>query len=936
MASIRNYMRAFNGGIVSPSMYARIDDGKYQTGLAECTNFLVEPQGPVRFRPGFVYVNQAKATGYAPRLISFTFSTDQTMVLEFGHKYVRFHTQGQTLMSGSAYYEVASIYDGADVFGIHFVQSADVLTLVHPSYPPMELKRYGASDWRFAEVTFGSKLSAPGAPSVAQHINESVSNPTDYVRKYAVTALTEDGSQESAISPATSINCNPYGDGAYNTISWNAVAGAGRYRVYRDVGGLWAYIGETTSTSIIDENITADSSITPPIYDDPFNQARGITSVTVNAQGSGYTYAPKGVTVGQYVSKGTLASAGAVAYNGMPVETFRKLLYTKEPSSYAPSEPYWEETNESLNVYPGYPSADSMKESAKNFIELIDISGGGSGAGYELDFEVSNRRSTSTSPSGDTDITYYYSTTRLTLKGIRITASGSNYSQPVARVYLNLDLPMSGYNEALRYEYPLTVANNGVNVYARDSTGSGAELAPVVSNGRITSIRVVKPGSGYTSPTVVIDPQGTGGSGASATATVGSAGDYPGAVSYFEQRRWFGGTYQRPSNLWATKSGTESDMSYSLPVQDDDRISVRVAAREANRIRHIVPLQQLMLLTGAAEWRVSPLNSDAITPSSMSVRPQSYVGANDVQPLVINSQMLYAAERGGHLRELGYNYEAGGYISGDVCLRCPHLFDNLTIKDLAYSKAPWPIVWAVSSSGDLLAFTYVPEQQVGAFSKISTDGVFESCAVVAEGDEDILYCVIRRTINGVEKRFIERMNERQFTKLEDSIFMDCAGTYSGEPKTEIGGLTWLEGREVCILADGSVEPNQVVKDGKITLAQPASKVHIGLPYVGDLKTLPVALALQDGSYGSGHQKNVRKVFFRVVDSSGLKAGPSTDQLAAYPARSTEFAGSPPSPITDEFGFAVYPQWGAGGQVCIRQDDPLPLRVISMTTVVEMV
>lgn len=363
---------------------------------------------------------------------------------------------------------------------------------------------------------------------------------------------------------------------------------------------------------------------------------------------------------------------------------------------------------------------------------------------------------------------------------------------------------------------------------------------------------------------------------------------------------------------------------------------MRVAAREANRIRHIVRSQQLILLTGAAEWRVSPLNSDAITPSSMSVRPQSYVGANGVQPLVINSQMLYAAERGGHLRELGYNYEAGGFITADVCLRCPHLFDNLTIKDLAYSKAPWPIVWAVSSSGDLLALTYVPEQQVGAFSRITTDGVFESCAVVAEGDEDILYCVIRRTINGVEKRFVERMHERQFTKLEDSIFMDCSGTYSGEPKTEISGLTWLEGREVCILADGSVEPKQVVTGGKITLAQPASKVHIGLPYVGDLKTLPVAVALQDGSYGSGHQKNVRKVFFRVVDSSGLKAGPSTDQLAAYPARSTEFAGSPPSPITDEFGFAVFPQWGAGGQVCIRQDDPLTLRVISMTAQVEMV
>ena len=258
----------------------------------------------------------------------------------------------------------------------------------------------------------------------------------------------------------------------------------------------------------------------------------------------------------------------------------------------------------------------------------------------------------------------------------------------------------------------------------------------------------------------------------------------------------------------------------------------------------------------------------------MSVRPQSYVGANNVQPLVINSSMIYAQERGGHLRECGYNYQAGGYISADVCLRAPHLFDNYEIRDLAYSKAPWPTVWAVSSSGKLIAFTYVPEQQVGAFSTVETDGEFEACCVVAEGEEDALYCVVKRTIGGETKRFVERRHERQFTTLENCFFVDCGGTYDGEPTTEISGLDWLEGCEVAILADGSVEPHQVVKDGKITLSIASSRVHVGLPYTAELRTLPMALALQDGSYGSGHQKNVREVYFRVVDSSGLKAGPS--------------------------------------------------------------
>ena len=80
--AIRQYQRAFNGGEVSPSMFARIDDGKYQTGMALCKNFLIEPQGPIVMRPGFKYVNHTKHAGKKARLIPFNFSISQTMVLE--------------------------------------------------------------------------------------------------------------------------------------------------------------------------------------------------------------------------------------------------------------------------------------------------------------------------------------------------------------------------------------------------------------------------------------------------------------------------------------------------------------------------------------------------------------------------------------------------------------------------------------------------------------------------------------------------------------------------------------------------------------------------------------------------------------------------------------------------------------------------------------
>ena len=165
--SISNYQRAFNGGEVSESMYSRIDDGKYQTGLAKCKNFLIEPQGPIVKRPGTAYVNKVKNSGRA-RLIPFTFSVTQTMVLEFGPYYVRFHTDGKTLMNGSVPYEVATPYREEDLFDIHYVQSADVMTLVHPSYPPKELRRYSALDWRLVDITFQTTLTPTTGLTVSQ------------------------------------------------------------------------------------------------------------------------------------------------------------------------------------------------------------------------------------------------------------------------------------------------------------------------------------------------------------------------------------------------------------------------------------------------------------------------------------------------------------------------------------------------------------------------------------------------------------------------------------------------------------------------------------------------------------------------------------------------------------------------------------------------
>ena len=465
-----------------------------------------------------------------------------------------------------------------------------------------------------------------------------------------------------------------------------------------------------------------------------------------------------------------------------------------------------------------------------------------------------------------------------------------------------------------------------------------------------------------------------------------------------------------------TKSGTESNLQYSLPTRDDDAISFRVAAREANTIRHVVPLTNLILLTSSAEWRVTSLNSDAITPSTVSVRPQSYIGAANTQPVIINNNLIYAAARGGHMRELAYNWQASGYVTGDLSLRAPHLFDNKTIVDMAYSKSPQPIVWAISSDGKLLGLTYVPEQQVGAWHRHDTDGTFESCCVVAEGNEDYLYVVVKRTINGSSVRYVERLASRQWTSQSDAFYVDCGDTFNGLNTTattvtvsggtnwvtgetvtitasaalfaypgstdvndaisfvdaagvnytlrilstssttvatatlsstlpaayratatsnfyfardSISGLTWLEGKTVNVLTDGAVHRQVTVSSGTITLDYPTRIAQIGLPITADAQTLPWSAQIDPGM-GQGRTKNVDKVWLRVNNSGSVFVGPDADNLTEAKQRTTEVYGAPPALVTKEILIVITPSQYEGGQVFIRQINPLPITLVSMT------
>ena len=873
MAVTRVTQFSYNSGEIGGLMQGRSDDTKYASGLARCLNAFVTPQGPIKNRAGFMYVATVEDNPSKPRLIPFTFSADQTVVIELGEKYAKFYTWGRQLMKadGSGEYRIETPWAAADLFDIHYVQNADVMTLVHPNYAPHEIRRYSETDWRCVPVVLNTTLNPPTNVTAERTSSASSDQNADkYTQSYVVTSLNADRTEESEPSEAASVVANLYSTGTVVTISWTAAPGAYRYRVYKLIGGVYGYIGETTGLNIVDDNIGPETGQTPPIRDDVFLTDRGIASVEVIDGGSGYARHWKDMRVegNSFVGDTEDHTLDGITFTGMRCHDDSYLYFTGQYTQ---------------GTLKGFYVTLRGNYTSNNFY----FNSGGWADG-------------------------------------RILSKNGSFTGR-ARISTNASHP--SFEEK---------PDNSIELVVEDSTGVGAQVSPVVVDGVITAVTVIKSGRNYTNPSIrVVSERG---SGAQFKITVNDGRDYPGAVGYFEQRRVFAGTSLRPQQIWMTVTGTENNMSYHLPLQDTDRISFEVASRDMNLIRHVVSLQQLIALTSAAEWRVSPLNSDAITPDSISVRPQSYIGASNVQPQIVNSNAFYCAARGGHVREFSYSYNAGGYVSGDVSLRASHLFSDADpITELALSKSPDQYLWALKQNGTLLGFCYVPDQQVGAWFEYETDGVIEAIAVVQEGETDSLYAVVRRRIGDTDKRFVERKLMRDDTSMGSGLFLDCAGQFNYETKTnKITGATWLAGATVTVVADGGVYRGyQMDSTGSVTLPKSVQSGWIGLTYETVVKTLPVSFSIQDGSYGRGHTKNVNKVFMRVENTTGVEVGPDLDNMEPMKVRRNEAYGEAVSLQSGEIDVGAIGHWQRDGSFYIRQAEPAPFTLISHTAEIEI-
>lgn len=430
-------------------------------------------------------------------------------------------------------------------------------------------------------------------------------------------------------------------------------------------------------------------------------------------------------------------------------------------------------------------------------------------------------------------------------------------------------------------------------------------------------------------------------------------------VTLHELRLIFGGTDTDRQSLWFSQS--DDFPNFEQGTLDTDGIAYQLASTEHSRVNWLVSQKQLVIGTTGGEWVFdSGRDEQVITPSNRRARRHSTNGSDYRQALPVGSSSLFTLSGGERIGDLNYIFAEDNYVADDLNM----LSYDLTrggIKQLAFQKKRFPLIWAAIEGEGLACMTYNKRQEVTGWNPVKSPGdsgtdVIESVAVIGRpGDEDEVWCVVKRTINGFVVRYIESLDSDSFdkqedaahydtqqgltadtgTNLEDLVFVDSAYVATGADlsvsagDTTVGGLDHLVGADVIAYADGSREGGlyTVSGAGEIVLAgvEP-SKVIVGLPYKSRARTLPFFNSLETGST-RGRETVVEKAVILMHRSTVFDAGVYDDPngLQEVPTRSTDIAEGDPTPLRDgEIEITLGGRHSLDPSFVIETDEPGPL------------
>lgn len=917
---------SFNSGEWAPTLYARVDLAKFRSGAQLLRNFFVDYRGGASTRVGTKYSLKGYKDTLPIRMIPFQSSFTLGFALEFGDEYVRFHQNGSpvletglnitgatkanpcvltvanTYTTGSVdWIYVSGVTGMTQLNGRYFIvtaRTAGTVTIADLFGNPVDSTGYstytaGGTTKRIYTIASPYDASDLALLKFVQNGNALVICHPDYSPRtltattatswaFAVIAFGSQSTMPTGVGVTTTL-------GAGNVYYSYVVTSVDSDGEESNISAAATLSAKTDLRTVAGTNVVSWGAVTGA---QSYNVYKSEVSYT-NPVPTGVSYGFIGNVTGTSINDSNIAQDYSqpppISSNPFGSGSFVSAVTVTIPGSYTPATP--------LTVTFSAPGGGGVTATGHPVFGALSVAVSAGGVNYV---------------AGDT----------ITLSNGVVLQVATLAGSAVATATVVTVGTVS-----------TTMPANPVAQVSSSGAGTGATFTVTW---KVISIGIDLQGSGYTAP-----PTATPSSGAFAgTPVLGPTGvGNPSVPAFFQQRLTLAAPESNPQTLYMSRPGLYFNYDISSPSQDDDAITAPLVSGQLNNIKSMIaqPGGLIVLSDGSSFLINGGSLGSAVTPSSITSNAQSFVGANDIPPIVANFDVLFVKSKGSGVQDSTYNFYTNVFTGTDISVIASHLFYGYELLEWCWAEEPFKTVWAVRNDGTLLCLTFIKEQEFVAWSHSDTDGAFNSVCTIVEaatiGFQNYVYSAVERTIGATTVQYIEMFAERIFPNgVEDAWTVDSGLQYDGVPATSFSGGEHLAGKTVTGLADGvAITPFVMAATGRFTLPSAASKVTIGLAYVCDLQTL--YLDTGDPTI-QAKMKKIGHETLRVADTLGLKIGTDFGNLVKMKDLIVGNVGSMTNErvtdlVTGDVRTWMDPKWQEEGTICIRQDLPYPASILGV-------
>ena len=896
----------FNGGVWSDVLKGRFDLENYKSAARTCENFIPTRYGQVEKRAGTKHLGYAKYDDRKCVLQSFQYSVDTKFILEIGHEYIRFWSNDQQVEdpnNAGNPLEVATNYQEDELFELQSRAINDVIYFVHPNHPVSKLTRISDTNWKFVVAALSQPFVDPDVDSSLTlepsgtngSISIESSDPffdSSYVGttlrlKYLVEGRSYifhdeyaqnassffneiDGRPTTTLdnSVAFSINSRYAPDPTTSGLPWrvsrNASLNGQKYYYTCKYNYLPSSWGDYAKGGLILYNGTiyiCDVSHPPTTF--ATDLANGKWSV-YNPQTwmdlsshPNYVWFPEGMVV-QW--QGKIYMCIQQHLGNYPFQPDHHPTVWREiiPPQWTAGRDVYEINDIALSGGKAYYCGQTHTRGATFADDLAlgywiegthpaDFPNHFSqGATVAFPQEVSGKWSVKTTGNWNGD----YAIQRSVDGGASWSTIRTLSSRDDANYLAEED--QEGDTALIR----IRMVTSLWSALERETVTFSVLSAPDYGIADVT---------GYISPTEVTAlvtksmPSATPSLAWQESAFSERQG-YPRAIDLFDSRLVLAGTKRKPQGFFYSGIG-DYDTFTSTNTLADAPFFVEAISDDQSAVQWLSAQRELFVGTASVEGVLTTRKQDEAQSAENLpiVRWNESMGSAHRSALPIRGGVMILQRGMTSVNMLSYSLEADGYTGEEVTLLCPHIFES-GVQQMTHIREPYTGAFTVNTDGTVCHMVYEPKLQVTGWCKYTTEGgEFESIQTLpSDNDEDLVYVTVRRPNGSGIKRCLEVFHtgngRAQQTRTRDNLwYVDAGKEFIGTDMVTLTGLDHLEGKTVCILADGE-KMESTVSGGSITLTSPTDHAIVGLRITSTFEPMDIE---------SGESVSRRKQLFQT-------------------------------------------------------------------------